>query len=100
MFLLLNFKGQVVEVTTRSTDTYEGIFHGSNTEKEFSIVLKLARLKSSQKSSKIIETFIIQSKDIVDITAKDITFANEKEQYQKDDCKKKKKKKFFILRFS
>eukprot|EP01080_Neovahlkampfia_damariscottae_P001794 gene1794-936_t len=85
IFLLLNFKGQVVEVLTKSGETYEGIFHSANVEKEFSIVLKLVRLKSSQKSSKVFDTFIFQSKDIIDVTAKDITFANEKEQYQKDD---------------
>jgi hypothetical protein len=74
-------------VTTKSGEIFEGIFHTSNVEKEFAVVLKYARLKNSQNNSNIINTLVIQSKDIVDLTAKDITFANDKEQYQRDDSK-------------
>lgn len=81
IFLLLNLKGQVVDVTLKNGTIYEGIFHTASTEKEFNIVLKWARKKTTSlnTANPPIETFIISSKDFSFINAQEISFTSEKE---------------------
>ncbi|XP_050873883.1 polyadenylate-binding protein-interacting protein 3 isoform X2 [Lathyrus oleraceus] len=75
--------GQQVEVQVKNGSIYSGIFHATNTEKDFGIILKMACLTkdgSSQGQSSGAEfvskapskTLIIPGKELVQVIAKDV----------------------------
>ncbi|CAJ1955489.1 unnamed protein product [Sphenostylis stenocarpa] len=80
--------GHQVEVQVKNGSTYSGIFHATNTDKDFGIILKMARITKDcssrgQKSgaeffskppSKIL---IIPAKDLVQVTAQDVAIARD-----------------------
>ncbi|XP_054781692.1 polyadenylate-binding protein-interacting protein 4-like isoform X3 [Prosopis cineraria] len=80
--------GQQVEVHVKSGFIYSGIFHAANADKDFGIILKMARLMKassvrgkrsgvefvSQAPSK---TLIISGKDLVQIMAKDVAVSRD-----------------------
>lgn len=57
-----------MEVCTADGLKYFGILHAINTSKELEICLSMARLDEIIKSSKIMRSLIIKSKDIVKMT--------------------------------
>ncbi|KAK7402246.1 hypothetical protein VNO78_14357 [Psophocarpus tetragonolobus] len=80
--------GQHVEVQVKNGSIYSGIFHATNTDKDFGIILKMARLTKdgslrgpksgaefvSKPPSKIL---IIPAKDLVQVTAQDVAITRE-----------------------
>lgn len=77
--------GQPVEVQVKNGSIYSGIFHTANIEKDYGVVLKMARLtkdgsakggakdmfKDSARKAPV-KTLIILAKDLVQVIAKDI----------------------------
>ncbi|KAJ7963228.1 polyadenylate-binding protein-interacting protein 3-like [Quillaja saponaria] len=81
VYVTTNLIGHQVEVQVINGSTYSGIFHATNADKDFGIILKMARLtkdgslrgqKSSAESvSKApLKTLIIPAKELVQVTAK------------------------------
>ncbi|MED6161157.1 Polyadenylate-binding protein-interacting protein 3 [Stylosanthes scabra] len=75
--------GHHVEVQVKNGSIYSGIFHATNTEKDFGIILKVARLikdSSLQGQTSSVETvskatsktLIIPAKELVQVIAKDV----------------------------
>lgn len=66
----------MVLVQVKSGASYEGIFHTATTEKGFGVVLKMARKKEAGSAilSAPVATIIIQPKDFVQLTAKEVSF--------------------------
>ncbi|XP_022980565.1 polyadenylate-binding protein-interacting protein 3-like isoform X2 [Cucurbita maxima] len=84
VYLTACFIGQHVDVQVKNGSIYSGIFHSSNTEKDFGIILKMARLTkdTSSRGQKTIgdssikapsKTLVIPAKDLVQVIAKDVT---------------------------
>ncbi|CAI8607939.1 unnamed protein product [Vicia faba] len=82
--------GQQVEVQVKNGSIYSGIFHATNTEKDFGIILKMACLTkdgSSQGQSSGAEfvskapskTLIIPGKELVQVIAKDVAVSTGRE---------------------
>lgn len=82
--------GQPVEVQVKNGSIYSGIFHTANTEKDYGVVLKMARLTkdgSAKGGGKDmfkdlarrapLKTLIILAKDLVQVIAKDIPLAGD-----------------------
>ncbi|XP_047175974.1 polyadenylate-binding protein-interacting protein 3-like isoform X2 [Vigna umbellata] len=80
--------GHQVEVHLKNGSTYTGIFHATNTEKDFGIVLKMARLTKDglsrgQKSGAEfvskppMKILIIPAKDLVQVIAQDVAIARD-----------------------
>ncbi|KAL3679895.1 hypothetical protein R1sor_022851 [Riccia sorocarpa] len=85
VFMAMCLIGQNVEVQLKNGSYYSGIFHTANMEKDFGIVLKMARLikdgsVKSGKSEAVKEaarkapqkSLVIHAKDFVQIIAKDV----------------------------
>eukprot|EP00252_Welwitschia_mirabilis_P013172 TRINITY_DN2907_c0_g1_i3.p1 TRINITY_DN2907_c0_g1~~TRINITY_DN2907_c0_g1_i3.p1 ORF type:complete len:799 (+),score=199.47 TRINITY_DN2907_c0_g1_i3:221-2617(+) len=84
LFLTMLLIGQPVEVHVKNGSIYSGIFHTANIDKDYGIVLKMARLikdgvqgdrKDNYKDNlqkAHIKTFMILAKDLVQVVAKDI----------------------------
>eukprot|EP01018_Ginkgo_biloba_P010447 Gb_36727 [translate_table: standard] len=85
LFTTMCLIGQTVEVQVKNGSIYSGIFHTACAEKDYGVVLKMARLTKDGsirggKSDPVkdaarkapIRTLIILSKDLVQVTAKDI----------------------------
>lgn len=75
--------GHPVEVQVKNGSTYSGIFHATNAEREFGIVLKMARLTkdcsfkvqkfaSDSVGKGLSKTMIIPAKELVQVIAKDV----------------------------
>ncbi|KAL5700539.1 Polyadenylate-binding protein-interacting protein 3 [Ranunculus cassubicifolius] len=74
--------GHPVEVQVKNGSTYSGIFHATNADKDFGIILKMARLtKDASKLQKgvsdsvgkgLTKTMIISAKELVQVIAKDV----------------------------
>ncbi|TYK07254.1 polyadenylate-binding protein-interacting protein 3 isoform X1 [Cucumis melo var. makuwa] len=84
VYLTACFIGQHVDVQVKNGSVYSGIFHSSNTDKDFGIILKMARLTkdTSSRGQKTIgdssikapsKTLVIPAKDLVQVIAKDVT---------------------------
>ncbi|KAJ7951548.1 polyadenylate-binding protein-interacting protein 3-like [Quillaja saponaria] len=76
--------GHQVEVQVKNGSTYSGIFHATNADKDFGIILKMARLTKDgslggQKSSAesvskaLLKTLIIPAKELVQVVAKGVS---------------------------
>jgi len=86
LWIIMNLVGKVVEVQVKNGDIYEGIFHAANVggvpgvqEKNFGIVLKMARKKEQKQDgkkafSRPIDTFVVFPSDFVQLYAKDVGF--------------------------
>ncbi|RIA96057.1 hypothetical protein C1645_755905 [Glomus cerebriforme] len=81
MFLLVNFIGMNVTVTVRSGAKYQGLFKSASTKGELGVVLKMARkvlTKAEEKTEKtqnrVIPTYLIMAKDLMEIHACGIDF--------------------------
>eukprot|EP01018_Ginkgo_biloba_P022916 Gb_33048 [translate_table: standard] len=85
LFMTLCLIGQPVEVQVKNGSIFSGIFHATNAEKDYGVVLKMARLTKggSKKGGKRhtgkdainkapIKTLIILAKDLVQVIAKDV----------------------------
>ncbi|GBG65757.1 hypothetical protein CBR_g52348 [Chara braunii] len=90
LFMTMCLIGQTVEVQVKNGSVYQGIFHTANTERDFGVVLKMARLikGASVKGGKVeaikdsarkapIKMLIISSQDFVQIIAKDICLSGD-----------------------
>ncbi|KAH7284905.1 hypothetical protein KP509_33G002100 [Ceratopteris richardii] len=80
--------GQLVEVQVKNGSIYSGIFHTASAEKDYGIVIKCARLvrEASSKGKNSVakglttrpyKTLLIQAKDLVQISAKDVPIGTE-----------------------
>ncbi|XP_014500982.1 polyadenylate-binding protein-interacting protein 3 [Vigna radiata var. radiata] len=80
--------GHQVEVHLKNGSTYSGVFHATNTEKDFGIILKMARLTKDglsrgQKSGAEfvskppMKILIIPAKDVVQVIAQDVAIARD-----------------------
>ncbi|KAK7335854.1 hypothetical protein VNO80_27946 [Phaseolus coccineus] len=80
--------GHQVEVQVKNGSTYSGVFHATNTDKDFGIILKMARLTKDgssrgQKSGAEfvskppIKILVIPAKDLVQVTAQDVAIARD-----------------------
>ncbi|XP_022152629.1 polyadenylate-binding protein-interacting protein 3-like isoform X2 [Momordica charantia] len=102
VYLTACFIGHHVEVQVKNGSIYSGIFHSTNAEKDFGIILKMARLTkdtSSSRGQKTIgdslnkapsKTLVIPAKDLVQVIAKDVTvtkdgLANEVHQEKQEE---------------
>uniref|UniRef100_A0A7N0TW77 Ataxin 2 SM domain-containing protein n=1 Tax=Kalanchoe fedtschenkoi TaxID=63787 RepID=A0A7N0TW77_KALFE len=83
VFLTSCFIGQRVDVQVKNGSIYTGIFHSTNSEEDFGVILKMAQLtkdashggqksvlESASKSP--IRTFIIPANELVQVNAKDV----------------------------
>lgn len=81
--------GHHVDVQVKNGSMYSGIFHATNTEKDFGIILKMARLTkdatfrgqkaSSEALSKApLKTLIIPANDLVQVIAKDVSVTTDR----------------------
>ncbi|KAI4329137.1 hypothetical protein L6164_021433 [Bauhinia variegata] len=81
VFLTTCMIGQLVEVQVKNGSIYSGIFHAANADKDFGVILKMARLTKDgsfrgQKSSALSvskapsKTLIIPAKELVQVIAK------------------------------
>ncbi|BBN17554.1 hypothetical protein Mp_7g15450 [Marchantia polymorpha subsp. ruderalis] len=90
LFMAMCLIGQPVEVQVKNGSFYSGIFHTANTDKDFGIVLKMARLikdgtVKGGKSDAVKEaarkapqkTLVIPAKDFVQIIAKDVSLTGD-----------------------
>ncbi|KAL0481210.1 ataxin-2 [Acrasis kona] len=84
-FLFLNLVGQLVQVQVHNGDVYEGIFSAVNFEENdsYSVAIKLAR-NIKKKGVDTTNDYIFGGKDIVQIHAVAVAFANEKERYRNE----------------
>eukprot|EP00250_Pteridium_aquilinum_P024057 c2825_g1_i2 orf=271-2997(-) len=75
--------GQLVEVQVKNGSIYSGVFHTASADKDYGVVLKVARLvrdgsskgkveAAKELTRKPIKTLIIRAKDLVQIIAKDV----------------------------
>lgn len=80
--------GHHVEVQVKNGSIYSGIFHATNAEKDFGIILKMARMikdGSLRGQKSVVEsvskppskTFIIPAKDLVQVIAKDVSISRD-----------------------
>ncbi|RZB84421.1 polyadenylate-binding protein-interacting protein 3-like isoform X1 [Glycine soja] len=80
--------GHQVEVQVKNGSIYSGIFHATNTDKDFGIILKMARLTKDgslrgQKSGTEfvskppLKILIIPAKDLVQVTAQDVAITRD-----------------------
>lgn len=92
------FIGHHVDVQVKNGSIYSGIFHAANAEKDFGIILKMARMTkdgSSRGQKSVAEsvskapskTFIIPAKELVQVIAKDVSitrdgFSDEVQQHE------------------
>ncbi|RYQ88911.1 hypothetical protein Ahy_B09g095822 isoform C [Arachis hypogaea] len=83
VYVTSSLLGHHVEVQVKNGSIYSGIFHATNTEKDFGIILKVARLikdsslQGQRSSVEIVskattKTLIIPSKELVQVIAKDV----------------------------
>ncbi|MCO5582504.1 hypothetical protein L7F22_036401 [Adiantum nelumboides] len=85
LYLTACLIGQLVEVQVQNGSIYSGVFHTANAEKNYGIVLKIARLVRDGKNDIIgkdstrrpVKTLVIQAKDLVQINAKDVPISGE-----------------------
>jgi len=70
LFVIMNMVGTKVEVTTKNGTVYEGILHGTNTESELGVCLKMAKEKTNDNSqnNSYIPNLIIMGKDLAQIS--------------------------------
>jgi len=70
LFVIMSMVGTKVEVTTKNGTVYEGILHGTNTESELGVCLKMAKIKSNDNSqnNSYIPNLIIMGKDLAQIS--------------------------------
>ncbi|KAG6606702.1 Polyadenylate-binding protein-interacting protein 4, partial [Cucurbita argyrosperma subsp. sororia] len=84
VYLTTCFVGQHVDVQVKNGSMYSGIFHSTNAEKDFGIILKMAHLTkdTSSRGQKPIgdsliqapsRTLVIPAKELVQVIAKDVT---------------------------
>ncbi|KAF8401054.1 hypothetical protein HHK36_014357 [Tetracentron sinense] len=84
IYLTTSLIGQHVEVQVKNGSIFSGIFHATNTEKGFGIILKMARLTkdgsfrgqksiSDSVSKAPSKTLIIPAKDLVQVIAKGVS---------------------------
>ncbi|KAM7255552.1 hypothetical protein ACFE04_008450 [Oxalis oulophora] len=80
--------GHPVEVQVKNGSVYSGIYHATNTEKDFGVVLKMSRMikdgaSRGQKSATELlseapsKTFIIPGKELVQVIAKDVAVTSD-----------------------
>ncbi|XP_024531843.1 polyadenylate-binding protein-interacting protein 4 isoform X3 [Selaginella moellendorffii] len=90
LYLTMCLVGQFVEVQLKDGSVFSGIFHTANMDKDFGVVLKMARLtkEAGGKSGKgdavkqaarkpPTKSLIIYAKDLVQIDAKDVSLTGE-----------------------
>eukprot|EP01018_Ginkgo_biloba_P013203 Gb_00770 [translate_table: standard] len=90
LFMTMFLIGQPVEVQVKNGSIYSGIFHTANAEKDYGVVLKMARLTKDGSVKEAtndivrdvakrapIKTLIIFAKDLVQVIAKDIPLSGE-----------------------
>ncbi|KAL5579527.1 hypothetical protein UlMin_011969 [Ulmus minor] len=96
--------GNQVEVQLKNGDIYSGIFHATNAEKDFGVILKMARMikdggSRGQKSSAEslsrapLKTIIIHSKELVQVIAKQVSISRDGSL---DDIRSEKQKELMI----
>ncbi|XP_023524688.1 polyadenylate-binding protein-interacting protein 3-like isoform X1 [Cucurbita pepo subsp. pepo] len=84
VYLTTCFVGQHVDVQVKNGSMYSGIFHSTNAEKDFGIILKMAHLTKDTSSGgqkpigdSLIQapsrTLVIPAKELVQVIAKDVT---------------------------
>lgn len=80
--------GQLVEVQVKNGSIYSGVFHTASAENDYGVVLKVARLvrdgssrgkkdMTNDSTRRPVKTFLIQAKDLVQISAKDVPLSAE-----------------------
>ncbi|KAI8047158.1 LsmAD domain-containing protein [Gilbertella persicaria] len=74
LFLLSSLTGTLVEATVKDGTKFRGIFHGASTEGDLGIALKLAQKVHDpmDKTTPVKNTFLIFSKDLVELNAADM----------------------------
>lgn len=88
VYITTCFIGHEVEVQVKNGSIYSGIFHATNAEKDFGIILKMARLIkdcslqgrkaiSMPVSNTVEKVLIIPAKDLVQVMAKDVSITIE-----------------------
>ncbi|XP_004303672.1 PREDICTED: uncharacterized protein LOC101292616 [Fragaria vesca subsp. vesca] len=88
VFLTTCLIGHHVEVQVKNGSIYTGIFHATNADKDFGIILKMARMTkdgslrgqksvSDSVSKAPSKTLIIPSKELVQVIAKDVTISRD-----------------------
>ncbi|ORE08394.1 hypothetical protein BCV72DRAFT_90539 [Rhizopus microsporus var. microsporus] len=96
LFLLGNMIGAIVEATVKNGCKFRGIFHGASTEGDLAIALSLAQKifdplapidKDKTNPNPIINTLLIYSKDLVEITVASVDLtdaASERNTFKTD----------------
>ncbi|KAI5059890.1 hypothetical protein GOP47_0024310 [Adiantum capillus-veneris] len=89
LYLTACLIGQLVEVQVKNGSIYSGVFHTASAEKDYGVVLKIARLvrdglsrgkselMAKDSTKRPVKTLVIQAKDLVQINAKDVPVSGE-----------------------
>ncbi|CAM8954331.1 hypothetical protein QQ045_016023 [Rhodiola kirilowii] len=98
VFLISCFIGQYVDVQVKNGSIYTGIFHSTNSGKDFGVILKMAQLSkdvfgqksvSETVSKSPIKTLIIPENELVQVIAKDVLVTSDRVSSDICDAKEK-----------
>jgi len=89
LFVIMNMVGTKVEVTTKNGTVIEGILHGTNTESELGVCLKMAKYKTGDNSqnSSYIPNLIIMGKDLAQISVSNLELNKQERMSSRDTFK-------------
>jgi len=89
LFVIMNMVGTKVEVTTKNGTVIEGILHGTNTESELGVCLKMAKNKTgdNNQNSSYIPNLIIMGKDLAQISVNNLELNKQERMSSRDTFK-------------
>jgi len=89
LFVIMNMVGTKVEVTTKNGTVIEGILHGTNTESELGVCLKMAKNKTgdNSQSNSYIPNLIIMGKDLAQISVSNLELNKQERMNSRDTFK-------------
>jgi len=89
LFVIMNMVGTKVEVTTKNGTVIEGILHGTNTESELGVCLKMAKNKTGDNSqnNSYIPNLIIMGKDLAQISVTNLELNKQERMSSRDTFK-------------
>ncbi|ORX48088.1 hypothetical protein BCR36DRAFT_294199 [Piromyces finnis] len=89
LFVIMNMVGTKVEVTTKNGTVIEGILHGTNTESELGVCLKMAKNITGENSqnNSYIPNLIIMGKDLAQISVTNLELNKQERMSSRDTFK-------------
>jgi len=89
LFVIMNMVGTKVEVTTKNGTVFEGILHGTNTESELGVCLKMAKNKTgdNNQNNSYITNLIIMGKDLAQISVTNLELNKPERMSSRDTFK-------------